>query len=205
MDNIDTLILNDDGIKYVHAYYKKIKRLNKEIPPMKTLICINTLHCDYCNSRSRHMDEYQCIQEYLNYGVQICQKCISNHNHQVSFLENSLNKLTLSWWQFIKLNYDNEFIRSLSPLKSIGIGFGSDKEPPFDDLFIDTSRVIKLKFKTSDSCTDVKFPVYFMFTKEYPKYFKEKNKYIKLKDMCNFDSSIDKDVILERINRYLVF
>lgn len=205
MDKIDTLILDDDGIDYVHKYYKKIKHSDKAIPPMKNLICIHALHCDYCNSKSMHTDFYNSIQEYLNCGVQICNRCLANHNHQVSFLENSINKLTISWWQFIKLNNDFEFIRDLDPFKSIGIGFGKDKEPPFDELYIDVSRVIKLKFESTNICSDIKFPVYLKFSKLHPNIFKDKNKYITLDNMCSLNSKLDKNIILNRINRYLVF
>ena len=32
MDKLDTLILDDIGIKYIHEYYKKLRKERKEIP-----------------------------------------------------------------------------------------------------------------------------------------------------------------------------
>ena len=205
MDKIDTLILDDAGIEYVHRYYKKIKHSDKFIPPMKQLVSIHMLHCDYCNTKSTHIDDFFSIQEFLNCGVQICRRCLQNHNHHVSFLENSLNKMTISWWQFIRLNYDNKFIRDLDPLKSIGIGFGTEKEPPFDYIYIDVTRVIKLEFTVGKYFDNLQFPIYFKFNKTNSDIFKKKNKYINLNELCNFDKNINKNIILERINKYLIF
>lgn len=204
MDSIDTLILNKYGIGYIHEYYKKIRREKKDIPKMKSLVCISQIHCDYCNSRSRHPDNYICIQERLNYGVQICRGCLTNHNHHISFLRQSRKHNTLSWWQFIKLNYDNRFIRKLDPLKSIGYGFGRDKEPVFDELFIDVNRTIKVK-KNDKKIIDLCFPVYFKFTKEYPEFFPDNTKQLSLEDFCKINSELDIKHILENITNYLVF
>tara|TARA_A100001234_G_scaffold149714_1_gene131771 strand:+ start:1095 stop:1730 length:636 start_codon:yes stop_codon:yes gene_type:complete len=202
MDKLDTLILDDIGIKYIHEYYKKLRKERKEIPKMKSLVCISLIHCDYCSSRSRHPDNYASIQERLNYGVQICNKCLANHNHHISFLRRSLKHNTLSWWQFIRLNYSNKFIKELCPLKSIGCGFGNDKEPPFDELYIDVTRVIKIK-KNDTMVTDVYFPVYFKFTKEYPNFFPNNSKRLSLEEFCKLNTELDMKQILENITNYL--
>lgn len=204
MDIQGRLNLDEKGIAYIQKLYLKVQRPIYHIPKIKQLTCIKMIHCDFCFSESKHQDDYTSIQERLNFGVQICNKCLGKHLHHVPFLQQSINNNSLAWWQFMRLNTDNRFIDNLSPMKSIGISFGEAPYPPVDNIFIDITRVIKVIFSEEKDVIDLIFPVNLEISlkhKEFPKNVKKLN----LKEFCNLDQTLNEKTILSRVTKYLVF
>ena len=183
----------------------KSTKTNLSYTKNKKLSCIKMIHCDFCFSESKHQDDYTSIQERLNYGVQICNKCLRKHLHHVSFLQHSINNNTMAWWQFMRLNTDNRFISNLSPTKSIGISsMGEYPDSVIDNIFIDITRTIKIVYSEEKDVIDLIFPINLEISLKhnvFPKNVREMN----LKNLCNLDITLNEKTILSRATKYLVF
>tara|TARA_Y100000817_G_C16834336_1_gene535009 strand:- start:102 stop:752 length:651 start_codon:yes stop_codon:yes gene_type:complete len=214
MDKLGKLVLNTEGIAKVHEMYKNAINDSLYFPGMKSLIMSSMVHCDYCSCANMRGNTLS-IQERLNYGVQICNCCLSEHKQHLTFFERTMRRKTLSWWQFISLNHDNNYIQDFSPMKPIGIGLCSDEKLPcFDHLLIDITRHIKLVMSDTSSqhseIVDIKLPIIFRVENELCEIAKTRDikvethsRYITLDSFCSFDSSLKRDEILQTIRYYI--
>ena len=95
MDIQGRLNLDEKGIAHIQKLYLKVQISIYHIPKIKQLTCIKMIHCDFCFSESKHQDDYTSIQERLNFGVQICNKCLISI-YTMTFLQHSI-VIILAW------------------------------------------------------------------------------------------------------------
>lgn len=146
MDKIGLLHLDKNGINRVHKMYIEANNKNLYFPTVKSLVMENIFNCDYCDTSmfNSQTDKTHSIQFRLNYGVQICHCCLSEHRHHLTFIQKTIQENTMSWWQFKSICGENDFIKNLDPLTPIGMGYCESPLPPFDYIYVDVKRAIKI-------------------------------------------------------------
>ena len=204
MDTIGKLVLDDDGIKIAHKNYiaalkksterKKSDNINY-VPSIRSLVMRNQSMCEYCNNHEKMKPAKTCaIQLCINVGVQICDKCLQEHKQHISFLHNSVSHDQLAWWQFKSLNSNNPFISSIS----------------YDKVFKNLTVLDEKEYKMclcapifiSRKKKTLTFPMYIKNRKD--DYFDVTHiQEVSLDTFCNFHPSLDKNLIVERIETYL--
>ena len=203
MDTLGRFILNKNGVKIVHKQYieafkkntsSKVQDINY-MPGIRSLVMRHQYMCEYCNNiKKMNPERTSAIQLCLNIGVQICQKCLQEHKHHISFLHNSILHDQLSWWQFQSLNDDNPFVKTLAPdkvLKNLVENDGNEyKMCVCAPIFISRKR------------RDLTFPMYIKKTDD--DYFDVTHiQEVSLKTFCKFHPTLDKKIVVEHVKNYL--
>ena len=188
MDKQNKLVLDKDGIIIAHSLRRSFHAFNAYVPLPKSLILCKSTVCDYCTTNTAHT---QCIQLYLNTGVQICEACILKHSHHVTFLQNTIKNKELSWWQFKSLFNLNTFIHALSPFNSYKYVV-----PPIkiESKMINVSKTILIR-KGPDNTYTLLFPM-FDYNSNTPW------KYIPLEEFCQLNLTLSRTAIMKTVIKY---